>query len=138
MDVHIQCVWRRYSQFRALREQLQALLPAAAFAWVPDIDGKRLTGNLSPEVTLARKESLNGLLTAIVLHLNDESSWDSNSSKCSDELLDEDTMKHKAQLIAKTCRQKLHVIIAAAFPMTPKLSLVVFVVKDQRVLDTIR
>jgi hypothetical protein len=109
--------WYRYSKFRALQEQLQAI-----FDWVPDIDGGRLTGNLDPQVTQARKDDLNRLLTAMVLHCTQDRIW-------------EKTVKNSMTL--QECKRHLHQITAAAFPPMPKFTLQVFIVKDDQVLSTI-
>jgi hypothetical protein len=51
----------RYSTFERLWADLQE-----SNNWVPTIDGKRWTGNLSEEVIAIRRESLNRLLSGII------------------------------------------------------------------------
>jgi hypothetical protein len=61
-DATIQTLWMRYSQFERLWQDLKA----QENYWVPDIDGKRWWGQFEVETINTRRQSLNGLLAAII------------------------------------------------------------------------
>jgi hypothetical protein len=60
-EFELSTVLHRFSEFKRLQETL-----SAQYAWVPQIDARRLMGSMSEEVIETRRRTLNSLLVAMV------------------------------------------------------------------------